>query len=234
MNTTGRIFFPPPPVDPQVMIKRKFIVTAGPTREHIDPVRFISNPSTGKMGYAVAAAAAARGFETVLVSGPVSIAAPEGVRLVKVVSARDMLAAVERELDDGAGAVLVATAAVADWRPAECAAQKLKKRDMKPCIELVRNPDILKSVRAKVGGREKLKLVGFAAETDDVIAEARRKCAEKSLEFIVANDVTEAGSGFGCDTNKVTFVYPDGSARSLPQMSKRDVAERIVDEIMGL
>jgi phosphopantothenoylcysteine decarboxylase/phosphopantothenate--cysteine ligase len=216
------------------MIKRKFIVTAGPTREHIDPVRFISNPSTGKMGYAVAAAAAARGFETVLVSGPVSIAAPEGVRLVKVVSARDMLAAVERELDDGAGAVLVATAAVADWRPAECAAQKLKKRDMKPCIELVRNPDILKSVRAKVGSREKLMLVGFAAETNDVIAEARRKCAEKSLEFIVANDVTEAGSGFGCDTNKVTFVYPDGSARSLPQMSKRDVAERIVDEIMGL
>ena len=96
------------------MIQRKFIVTAGPTREHIDPVRFISNPSTGKMGYAVAAAAAGRGFETVLVSGPVALAAPEGVRLVKVVSARDMLAAVERELEDGASAVLVATAAVAD------------------------------------------------------------------------------------------------------------------------
>ena len=216
------------------MIKRRFIVTAGPTREHIDPVRFISNPSTGKMGYAVAAAAAGRGFETVLVSGPVSIAAPDGVRLVKTVSARDMLAAVERELEDGADAVLVATAAVADWRPAECAAQKLKKRDMKPCIGLVRNPDILKSVRAKVGSREKLKLVGFAAETNDVVAEARRKCAEKSLEFIVANDVTESGSGFGCDTNKVTFVYPDGSVKMLPQMSKQEVAERIVDEIMGL
>lgn len=217
-----------------VMIQRKFIVTAGPTREHIDPVRFISNPSTGKMGYAVAAAAAGRGFETVLVSGPVALAAPEGVRLVKVVSARDMLAAVERELEDGASAVLVATAAVADWRPAECAAQKLKKRDMKPCIRLVRNPDILKTVREKAGGREKLMLVGFAAETNDVIAHARRKCEEKSLEFIVANDVTEPGSGFGCDTNKVTFVYPDGSTKLLPQMSKHEVASRIVDEILGL
>lgn len=197
----------------------KFVVTAGPTREHIDPVRFLSNPSTGKMGFAVARAAAERGHEAVLVAGPVSLKTPKGVRRVDVTSAREMLAAVEGEIAEDS--VFVATAAVADWRPAECAAKKLKKRDMTGVLKLVRNPDVLKTVKCR-------RKIGFAAETNDVIAEAARKCREKDLEMIVANDVTAKGAGFGTDTNRVTFLRKDGSVESLPLMSKLAVARRIV------
>lgn len=197
----------------------KFVVTAGPTREHVDPVRFLSNPSTGKMGFAVARAAAERGHSAVLVAGPVALRTPKGVRRVDVTSAREMLAAVERELDGDA--VLVATAAVADWRPATCAAKKLKKGEMSGTLRLVRNPDILKSVKCR-------RKIGFAAETNDVMAEAARKCREKGLEMVVANDVTEKGAGFGSDTNRVTFLRKDGSAERLPMMSKLAVARRIV------
>ena len=202
----------------------KFAVTAGPTREHLDPVRFLSNPSTGKMGFAVAEEAARRGHEVVLVAGPVSLATPKGVVRVDVVSARDMM----RETAKAAkGAdVLVATAAVADWRPAVCAKSKLKKADMKPLLKLVRNPDVLKSVR---GVRVK---IGFAAETGDPVREAARKCHEKGLAMVVANDVTESGSGFGTDTNRVSFVFPDGRVERLPPMAKRMVARRIVDVAM--
>lgn len=202
----------------------KYVVTAGPTREHLDPVRFLSNPSSGKMGFAVAAAAAKRGHETVLVSGPVSLKTPAGVRRIDVVSAREMLAAVKSEADEGS--VVVAVAAVADFRPARCSPVKLKKRSMQGEIKLVRNPDILKSLKSAPVRR-----IGFAAETNDVLAEAQRKCRDKKLDFIVANDVGEPGSGFGVSTNRVTFVYPDGSMKKLPLMSKRRVAERIVDEI---
>ena len=211
------------------MGRPKLIVTAGPTREHIDPVRFISNPSTGKMGFAVARAAAKRGFETVLIAGPVSLSTPAGVRRVDVVSARQMLDAAVRELESGTPAVLVATAAVADWRPVVCAASKLKKRDMKPVIRLVRNPDILKTL-ARRKSASAVRLVGFAAETGDAVAEAVRKCREKKLEMIVANDVTEKGAGFGCDTNVVTLIWKDGSSKRLPLMSKTAVAGRIVRE----
>lgn len=200
----------------------RFVVTAGPTREHLDPVRFLTNPSTGKMGFAVARAAAARGHETVLVAGPVALRTPKGVRRVDVVSARDMSAAVGEALDRGPRTtVFIAVAAVADWRPAKTAARKLKKREMPGVLRLVRNPDILKSASASVK-------VGFAAETDNVLAEARRKCREKGLAFIVANDVTEKGSGFGTDTNRVTFLRADGSVERLPMMSKLAVARRIV------
>lgn len=202
----------------------KYVVTAGPTREHLDPVRFLSNPSSGKMGFAVAAAAAKRGHETVLVSGPVSLKTPAGVRRIDVVSAREMLAAVKSEADEGS--VVVAVAAVADFRPARRSPVKLKKRSMQGEIRLVRNPDILKSLKSAPVRR-----IGFAAETHDVLAEAQRKCRDKKLDFIVANDVGEPGSGFGVSTNRVTFVYPDGSMKKLPLMSKRRVAERIVDEI---
>ena len=213
----------------------KFVVTAGPTREHLDPVRFLSNPSTGKMGFAVARAAAMRGHEVVLVAGPVSLKTPKGVRRIDVTSAREMLAAVERELSQQApGTVFVSTAAVADWRPAKCASRKLKKGQMSDTLKLVRNPDILKTVarRAKhqAPARASTIFVGFAAETNDVIAEARRKCREKNLDMIVANDVTEKGSGFGVDTNRVTFVRKDGSVERLPLMTKLAVARRIVRE----
>ena len=197
----------------------KFVITAGPTREYIDPVRFLSNPSTGKMGFAVARAAAERGHRAVLVAGPVALRTPKGVRRVDVTSAREMLAAVEGELDGDT--VLVATAAVADWRPRTCAAKKLKKGEMSDTIKLVRNPDILKTVRCR-------RKIGFAAETNDVMAEAARKCRDKGLEMIVANDVTEEGCGFGSTTNRVSFVKRDGSVERLPMMSKLAVARRIV------
>ncbi|MBQ6915521.1 MAG: hypothetical protein IJS36_02780 [Kiritimatiellae bacterium] len=203
----------------------RFIVTAGPTREHIDPVRFLSNPSTGRMGFAVARAAAERGHEVTLVAGPVALKTPKGVTRVDVTSAREMLAAVEDALgdaQDGAGApVIVATAAVADWRPAQTAAKKLKKRDMTGVLRLVRNPDILKTVKCA-------RKIGFAAETGDALAEAARKCREKGLAMVVANDVTEKGAGFGVSTNRVAFVKSDGSAERLPLMSKLAVARRIV------
>lgn len=203
----------------------RFIVTAGPTREHIDPVRFLSNPSTGRMGFAVARAAAERGHEVTLVAGPVALKTPKGVTRVDVTSAREMLAAVEDALgdaQDGAVApVIVATAAVADWRPAQTAAKKLKKRDMTGVLRLVRNPDILKTVKCA-------RKIGFAAETGDALAEAARKCREKGLAMVVANDVTEKGAGFGVSTNRVAFVKSDGSAERLPLMSKLAVARRIV------
>ncbi len=203
----------------------RFVITAGPTREFIDPVRFLSNPSTGKMGFAIARAAARRGHDVTLVAGPVALKTPTGVSRVDVVSARDMLAAVEKALKGaGTDAVFVATAAVADWRPKERAASKLKKRDMTGVLELTRNPDILKTVSG-------VRKVGFAAETDDVLGEAARKCREKKLELIVANDVGEKGCGFGTDTNRVTFVRPDGSLERLPLMSKAAVATRLVRAI---
>lgn len=198
----------------------KIVVTAGPTREYLDPVRFLSNPSTGKMGFAVAAEAARRGHAVTLVAGPVALATPKGVKRVDVTSAREMLKAVKR----AKGELLIAVAAVADWRPAKCAKRKLKKREMEGTLKLVRNPDILKSVRG-------MKKIGFAAETNDVIEEAARKCQEKRLEFIVANDVSRADAGFGSDLNRVAFVYPNGEVRRFPLMTKRAVAKRIVDEI---
>ena len=222
----------------------KFVVTAGPTREYLDPVRFLSNPSTGKMGFAVARAAAMRGHEVALVAGPVSLKTPKGVRRIDVTSAREMLAAVEEEMSkakSGKPTVFVATAAVADWRPAKCAARKLKKGQMSDTLKLVRNPDILKTVACRTKhqapahiARASTIFVGFAAETNDVIAEARRKCREKNLDMIVANDVTEKGSGFGVDTNRVTFVRKDGSVDRLPLMTKLAVARRIVRECEDL
>ena len=219
----------------------RVVVTAGPTREHLDPVRFLSNPSTGKMGFAIAAEAARRGHEVVLIAGPVAQKTPKGVKRVDVVSAREMLGAVEGTLvapaaENDGGTVLIATAAVADWRPAKCAAKKLKKTQMSGTLKLVRNPDILKTVNRTIKqsnnpNNRTIRLVGFAAETNDVLQEAARKCREKGLEFIVANDVTQKGSGFGTDTNKVTFVFPDGTLRGFPLMTKRLVAKRILEEI---
>ncbi len=196
-----------------------FVITAGPTREFLDPVRFLSNPSTGKMGFAVARAAARAGHEVTLVAGPAALKTPRGVKRVDVVSAREMFAAVKEAVTPGC--VFVATAAVADWRPAVCAGKKLKKTEMSDVIKLVRNPDILKSIEGCVK-------IGFAAETNDVLEEAKRKCREKNLAMIVANDVTEKGAGFGSDTNRVVFVYPDGRKEPLKKMSKLAVAGRIV------
>ena len=198
----------------------RFVVTAGPTREFIDPVRFLSNPSTGRMGFAVARAARAAGHEVTLIAGPVALKTPRGVRRIDVISARDMLKAVRTVI--ARADVLVMTAAVADWRPARRAVCKLKKSEMSDTLKLVRNPDILKTVR---GPRVR---VGFAAETGAPAAESVRKCREKGLDLVVGNDVTARGSGFGTTTNRVTFVTPDGRVQRLPLMSKLAVARRIV------
>lgn len=176
------------------------------------------------MGFAIVAEAARRGYDVTLVAGPVALKTPKGVKRVDVVSARDMLAAVEavRHAD-----VLISTAAVADWRPAKCATKKLKKGEMSSTLKLVRNPDILKTIKG-------VRKVGFAAETNDVLKEAARKCREKGLSFIVANDVTQKGCGFGTDTNRVTFVFPDGTQKKFPLMTKRMVAKRILDALSRL
>lgn len=206
----------------------KILVTAGPTREFIDPVRFLSNPSSGRMGFSIARVARLMGHDVTLVAGPVALKTPKGVRRIDVVSACDMLAAVERERFD----CMIATAAVADWRPARCASKKLKKGSTDGVLELVRNPDVIKTVSTRVRsarGRESRKiLVGFAAETGDPTAEASRKCREKGLDLVVANDVTAVGCGFGVKTNRVSFVWPDGRIDSLPMMSKYSVARRII------
>lgn len=220
-------------------MKRKlhFIVTAGPTREHLDPVRFLSNPSTGRMGFAVARAARRAGHAVTLIAGPVVLKTPQGVARIDVVSAREMLAAVQTALDQTVGqsddapiACLVMTAAVADWRPADCAPRKLKKGEMSGTLKLVRNPDILKTINQAIvrSGRRAVIRVGFAAETGEPTAEAARKCREKGLDCVVGNDVTAKGCGFGTTTNRVTFVRPDGTVEPLPLMSKDAVARRIV------
>ncbi len=179
------------------------------------------------MGFAVARAAAERGHDVTLIAGPVSLKTPKGVRRVDVTSARDMERAVKAALcGAGESDALIATAAVADWRPAMCAKRKLKKSQMESVLKLARNPDILK-------GAKGVRKVGFAAETDNILAEAARKCREKRLEFVVANDVGEAGCGFGTDTNRVSFVSADGSVESLPLMGKLAVARRIVRRLEG-
>lgn len=198
-----------------------FVITAGPTREFIDPVRFLSNPSTGKMGFSIARAVAKSGHKVTLIAGPVALKTPSGVERVDVVSAREMFEAAKEAVS--ADCIFIATAAVADWRPKTCATKKLKKTEMSDVIKLVRNPDILKSISGCVK-------IGFAAETNNVLEEATRKCREKNLAMIVANDVTEEGSGFGTDTNRVVFIYPDGRTMPLKKMSKLAVARRIVRE----
>ncbi len=203
----------------------KILVTAGPTREALDPVRFLSNRSSGKMGYAIAAVAQKRGHDVRLVSGPVALDAPCGVGVSHVVSASEMQDSVLNAFSwcDA----LVMSAAVADWRPRSFAAEKLKKRDMVASLELERTPDILMSVsRVK---RNQI-VVGFAAETENLLAEARRKLKAKALDLIVANDVSRADAGFEVDMNAVMLVSLEGE-ETLPLMSKLDVSDRLIEWI---
>ena len=210
---------------------KQVIVTAGPTLEPIDPVRVISNRSSGKMGYAIAAAAQRAGAEVRLISGPVALRPPIGVRIVHIETAAELQDAVLAALP-GAHAVVMA-AAVADYRPAAAAPQKLKKRDQGDdvTLTLVRNPDVLQAIVAR---RDRGTIVvGFKAETGDAVAEASRMLREKGLDLVIANDVTARGSEFGSDTDQVTFVSPAG-VEALPLLSKRDVARRLVAKITEL
>ncbi|MBO7182116.1 MAG: hypothetical protein J6V91_04945 [Kiritimatiellae bacterium] len=207
----------------------RILITAGPTREPLDPVRFISNRSTGKMGFALAQAAQARGHEVTLIAGPVTLPTPDGVTRVDIETALQMLDAVECHLP--AHEVYISCAAVADWRPAVYSPTKLKKAGMDGTIQLVRNPDILKTVRPL---KDNKLFVGFAAETGVPDAEATRKLNEKGLDFIVANDVTAPGAGFATDTNRVTLLYPNGTREDLPLASKLEIATAIISRIEQL
>jgi len=209
---------------------RTVLITAGPTREEIDPVRYLTNHSSGKMGYAIARAARNRGARVILVSGPVALTPPEKIELVQVTTAREMHAAVMACCKDAD--VIIKAAAVADFRPLERGAGKMKKGDRNHLtLELVRNPDILADLGAKRG---KALLVGFAAETDDLLANARKKLNDKGVDLLVANDVTEPGAGFGRDTNIVRFLDRNGNVEELPCLPKEDVAGKLLDRIQLL
>ena len=204
------------------------VVTAGPTVEDIDPVRFISNRSSGRMGYRLAEVARDRGAKVVLVAGPTPLAAPRGIELVAVRSADEMAKAV---LDKAAAAGIVAmAAAVSDYRPAEKAASKIKKQDGGEKLDLVRTPDILKSLGE---AKEKRFLIGFAAETERLLESARKKRAEKRVDLMVANDVSRDGAGFASDKNAAVLIDAKGETE-LPLMSKRELAERIWDRVAEL
>ena len=208
----------------------RVMVTAGPSREALDPVRYISNRSSGKMGYAIAQAAQKRGAEVTLLSGPVAIEAPQGVKLVPFTTTQELLdraSELAREQD-----LLIQAAAPADYRAKEVAPQKIKKQGGEPMtFTLVENPDVAATLgKAKRSGQV---FVGFAAETNDVLAHARDKLARKNLDMIVANDVTRPGAGFDVDTNIVTLITKDGQ-EALPMMSKAEVAQRILDRALAL
>ena len=207
----------------------KVLVTAGPTRENVDPVRYLTNRSSGKMGYAVAEAAARRGAHVILVSGPTSLEAPAGVERIAVESAEEMHRAVLQKVADCSIAIFAA--AVADYRPAGPNGQKIKRNNESTTIALEPTPDILASVARNKGERF---IVGFAAETDNVAENARKKLAVKNADLIVANDVTAEGAGFDHDTNIVTLFARDGRDLALPRMGKSEVAQRILDEVVRL
>lgn len=213
---------------PKDLAGRKVLVTAGPTREHLDPVRFISNPSSGKMGYAVARAAEVRGAEVTLVSGPVSLPPPINVSLVRVVSAHEMADAVLARIDEAD--VVIKTAAVGDYGPKEFSARKIKKAASgdAPVLELKRTPDILHALGLRKGNRF---LVGFAAETEALEQNALDKLTRKNLDMIVGNRVDRPASGFGTDTNQVTFFHRDGTVEALDLMDKDAVAHCLLDRI---
>lgn len=214
----------------QDLAGERVLVTAGATREEIDPVRFLTNRSSGRMGFAIAEAARARGAEVTVVAGSTTQPPPQHVRLIRAASAEDMRAAVMSEI--ARATVFIAAAAVSDYRPAERSANKLKKTNAHLRLELEPTPDILAEVaQAK---RDRLLVIGFAAETDNIITHAREKLERKKLDAIVANDVTIEGAGFDLDTNIITLIARGGEPISLPLMSKLDAAHRILDEVARL
>ncbi|MBI5547670.1 MAG: bifunctional phosphopantothenoylcysteine decarboxylase/phosphopantothenate--cysteine ligase CoaBC [Deltaproteobacteria bacterium] len=231
----GRLSEPPDIVEaaeaclaPQDLKGWKVLVTAGPTREHLDPVRYLSNPSSGRMGFAIARAAAQRGAQVTLVSGPSELRAPAGVHLVKITSAQEMADATLSRLPGSQ--LFVAAAAVADQRPEKRAGQKVKKQEGPETQVLVRTPDILASAAAAVAGDgpHRPLLVGFAAETERVVEQAREKLRRKQVDLIAANDVTRIDAGFAVDTNRLTLVDCTGRTQELPCQSKSDAADALL------
>lgn len=208
---------------------RKVLVTAGPTREHIDPVRFITNHSSGKMGFALARRAKNRGAQVTLVSGPTTIKPPDGVRVIAVETAQEMFEIVKDLFTDMD--IVIKAAAVADYRPKVKESQKIKKSCSDLVMELERTPDILGYLGEH---KEKQLLVGFAAETEKVLDHAREKLLRKNLDLIVANDLTMEGAGFAAETNIAVIINKKGSVRELPLMTKDKLADMILDEVVQI
>lgn len=209
------------------LLGKRILMTAGPTAEAIDPVRYVTNHSTGIMGYTLADVAIMRGAEVTLVTGPTALQAPKEATVVQVRSAVEMAAEVMSRKDQAD--IFIATAAVADYRPAQVAANKIKKQDGDVVLSMTRNPDILYSVGQDKGA---LYTVGFSVETEQVIENSKAKLKKKNLDLLVVNDVTKPGAGFGTDTNIVTFLTRDGKAVDYPLMSKRQVSEEILDYVV--
>jgi phosphopantothenoylcysteine decarboxylase/phosphopantothenate--cysteine ligase len=206
------------------------LVTAGPTQEPLDPVRFIGNPSSGKMGYALARAANRRGGRVLLISGPTVLSDPSGVSVMRVGTAQEMFDAVMAHSDDNT--IIIKAAAVSDWRPISVSPDKLKKGDMENALSLERTPDILKAL-----GKQKKShqiLIGFAAETHHMLENARAKMAEKNVDLMVANLVGAEHSGFGSETNQASLLFEDGGSEALPVMDKGDLADLILDRVLAL
>jgi phosphopantothenoylcysteine decarboxylase / phosphopantothenate---cysteine ligase len=216
---------------PRPLRGKHVLITAGPTREAIDPVRYISNHSSGKQGYAIAEAAVKLGAQVTLVSGPVSLPLPPGAGVIPVISAVEMLQAVESSLPAD---IAIFTAAVADWKVATVAGEKIKKQNNStlPSLSFTENPDILKSIATLKSGRPKL-VVGFAAETENVLNHAKAKLTKKGCDLIIANDVSPEGGVFGGDKNTVHIVSTNG-VESWPAMSKQDVAAKLMDKLVSL
>lgn len=212
---------------PKDLAGKKILVTAGPTRESIDPVRFITNHSTGKMGYAIARAAMLRGAEVTLVSGQTNLTPPTFVNVVSVVSAQDMFEAVRDHFEEQD--VIIKSAAVADYRPAKVSDEKIKKKDGDMSIEMERTTDILQYLAGR--RREDQFICGFSMETQNMLENSRRKLAKKKLDMIVANNLKVEGAGFGTDTNVVTFITKD-QEKTLERMSKQEVADQLLDFIL--
>jgi phosphopantothenoylcysteine decarboxylase/phosphopantothenate--cysteine ligase len=205
---------------------KRMVVTAGGTQEPIDPARHLGNPSSGKMGYALAQAARDRGAKVTLITAPTSLPDPAGVETVHVRTTAEMKTAVAKAV--ARADALIMAAAVADYQPKTAAKTKIKKDTPSLTLELVRTPDIITEVRGK------FLRVGFAAESDNVVANAKKKLQKKQLDLIVANDITDKKSGFGVDTNKVTLIDKKGKVEKLPLMSKREVADKILDRVVGM
>jgi phosphopantothenoylcysteine decarboxylase/phosphopantothenate--cysteine ligase len=220
---------------------KRVLVTAGPTREYIDPVRFISNKSSGKMGYAIAQAAQYRSAQVTLISGPTHLQAPQGIELISVETAIEMRDATLSHADKAD--VIIMAAAVADYRPQESKSHKIKKTTDELTLNLQRNPDIImelgtlkkkNSSSAEAEDKKSPILVGFAAETENEIANAQEKLVKKNLDLIVVNNVLQEGAGFDVDTNIVTLIDKNGSAEKLPLLSKFDVANVVLDRVCSI
>jgi len=215
---------------PKDLRGEQILITGGPTQEAIDPVRFMTNRSSGKMGYALAQMARRRGAEVILISGPVPLPLPRrDIKFVPVRSAEEMEKAVFANLKGSS--VVIMAAAVSDYRPKAISERKIKKGDSDTSLALERTDDILGKLGKRKGNRI---LVGFAAETEDLIANAQKKLKGKNLDLIVANDVTKPGAGFASDTNQVKILYPSGKVRDLPVMSKAEVSRLILDDVLSL